>query len=66
MYFKSHVDIIENGSFTHLSLLHLCISLPWYSSSCRVTTHCSSTGRHSLSQLHCIPLNLQSYNPEAA
>ena len=35
-------------------------------SSCRVTTHCSSTGRHTPSQLHCIPLNLQSYIAEAA
>ena len=36
------------------------------SSSCRVTTHCSSTGRHTPSQFHSIPLNLQSYIPEAA
>ena len=34
------------------------------SSSCRITTHCSSTGRHTPSQLPCIPLNLQSYIPE--
>ena len=36
------------------------------SSFCRVTTPCSSTGRHTPSQFHCIPLNLQSYIPEAA
>ena len=36
------------------------------SSTCRVTTHYSSTERHTPSQLHCIPLNLQSYTPEVA
>ena len=35
------------------------------SSSC-VTTHCSSTAIHTPSQFHCIPLNGQSYIPEAA
>ena len=50
---------LNNSQYVWVWLLFCC-------SSCTVTTHCLSTGRHTPSQFHCIPLNRQSYIPEEA